>query len=1130
MIVLADVDGQLETHGSDEGSYLNTSASAVILSLPTGEDLKDLWGQFRQELKDHLLYLWSMPHDEVVKRFGLLGYSSNSNKLRGNNAWGLMPRAFAATKGLVRIQQQPAVKAIAAAGLVTAANSRTQRFRRPEGLADFLNSLPLAKQQHFLRTLLSPNESLEEVLRLSPGCTLGESWIEARLKEQPAVEAFLQELATKAASDAQLPVSSRSRQTAQRQYAAIWFAAYLAREGVWLLPLEFARHASKSFPQWMRPIQVWLSIPPTMREFCDRLMLDHLARKDAKTQDALVVSVATELAWSSTAWHAGAPSAGPLIGYKRYYLEEERKSEHRSWAANRLWDAQLTYYSISPDQHPDSHAFVLGKRLVTKGVRPFDWIRSPNRKNLKGYLRIYESPPAAFPQWLIDWADVLECLLPLFRVENIDLKIKPLNLWLLYLAGLSDPPRSFEEVSRARHINSGGTPGGACFHQFLAAHYPGSRSAHVTSAMSTLRQAWALASVQFGFASRLANPIDPGDSPAEYRARGARTSRTAMDARVAEIIARENMRDDMAFARSLGTKHKACWRDVRCPDTGELISVFFPAAPSIIHVILHSGMRGSQARWLDTGEGDEQTIDFEELRAIPNVHQTAQVGRREGFLRLCDTVGQTREQVIGMWVNSGKSGPHEVPWIHGDVIPVVRALIGFQSRYYPIVKPVAIERDLSFDSRLKKKKGDAFPLMRDPINRLGQPITMERVRSYWIALLEHCQPIVDAQLGYRYPLIGADGNPNFDIHSLRVTLITTLLENGVPVTVVQMLVGHKSPIMTWYYQDVTNYKIHSALQSLLQRRKQGLKSPTNLSLEEEESLTSDVITFRSEEDFEGAEMLKAHRATGAAVDVFSHGICPGGKCEAGGSRIAEGRYRPVWRPRACSSCRFRVTGPAFLNGLVQRANTLVWEIKGSMRKEAELNLQIEEDEDAGRPVEHLRSTLRQEQGLRDLLFNEWCLEIRTIHRAEAAMKEAAAGAEADAAHALTVSQDARQMSTRFREVHDFELAQRLAHDALLTEANLDLPADVLLYRDQVLHRIAHANKISDYFYALEPRLAREALSLFGEALVTHTSSPEELQQVIDGSLLLREVPGLGQALSALPQSAPAVRGMGELIA
>lgn len=1108
--MLPRVEAKLEHYPNDPDVTLNTSSAAVVLNMPSMPVLLELWGKFKSEFRRELLTLWAMRHEEVATRFGQLRSRLDSAEARSATIWGLVPRSTVQTKGFARIRNAAAITAICDAQILTREECGKVRFKRSEGVAEFMNNQPHEKQLLFLKQLLRPGCILDDVVRTNQGTELGVESLGEALHGFQVAEDALSFVASAATANLKAPVGPRG---GTRTYAPIWFATYLAREKVWLLPLACAEEARDSYPTWARPIQMWLCFPPAMRDFADRLMRDHLAREDAKSMSSLVPSVALSLAAASDIWHADGLRAGPLIGYKRVALSDVGHSpEQRSWAVNRIWEGAALHHGLPTSSHPDAHAFVLSKRLVTKGTRPFNWIHNPAPRNLRRYERLYGAPPTEIPSFLLEWADYLEDLLPLFRVEAVDLKVKPLDLWLLYLAGHPSPPRTFQEIRRPDHIDSRGDPTRYCFKQFLKENFSDSSASYVASAMATLRQAWALAAERDGFDAALANPIQAADSPFEQRKHNSRTSRKAMDARVLEIVARENMRDGMAFARALGSKQPLCWRDVRHPETGELTKVFFPAAPTLVDIILHTGMRGMQGRWLDSGEGDEFLADLEGRVEVLNPSPAAIRGRRESFLRLCSLLGDTKETVVGMWVNSGKSGPHEVPWIHERLLAPVGELIKFQAFWNPIAKPVAIERDIGFDSRLKKFKGDSFPLMRDPANPLGHPISPERIRSYWVALLEHCQPIVDAELGYHYPLLLVDGAVNFDIHSLRVSVITTLLDHGVPVSVVQMLVGHKSPLMTWYYQDITNHKIHSSLQALLQRRKETLNDPHSLSEEDQHHLTSEAITFRTEDDFVGAEMLQRHRETGAFIDVFSHGICPGGNCEKGGEKFLEGKYKPVWRPRACSGCRFRVTGPAFLNGLVQRANSLMWEIKSSMRKEAEINLEIEAQEDAGRPVAHLRSGVRHEQEIRDALYGEWCLELRTIKRAEAALRGTSSGS-GEGSKSLITGYDARQVDTRFREVHEFELAQRLAQDAVLTDGMIDLPADVLHFRDAALHRIAHANHIGDYFYSLDQKSAREALNLFGEMLVSHGKASENLQQIIDGSLLLSEIPDLQDALS-----------------
>jgi hypothetical protein len=1110
MLVVPDLDGDLEHFANDHDVYLNVGQSAVITSIPTMEGLRASFQTFAETLRERLLQLWCMPHEEVVEHFGQLGLNTKNNQRRCGTAWGLAPRAQKESKGLLRVQNKAALRAIVDAGILTEEECGQTKFKGSEGLATFLARQPLSIQQQFFEALLHPGCNLDEIMRLSQGCRLGLSALRDMLDGHSSAEDALRALARDAAANLDIGIAA-SLTGNGRSYAPVWLAAYLAAEGVWLLPLTMADRLYNAYPKWATPIQLWLSFPKAMHVLCELLLKDF--SKGARQTDSVVISVLTALGASSDMWRAPGLRAGPLIGYKAHVQAHGRSGSQRSWAVNRIWDALVHHFGAAANDHPDAHAFRQGKRLLTKGTRPFNWVHAPSPRSLKRFREFFPTYPNNFPEGLRRWASHLEELLPLFRVVSIKTKIRSLELWLLYLSSLEHPPLTFADVSRQRHVHSRDVAGPPCFRGFLLKHFPDTKARPVKSAMATLKQAWALSAELEGFDAQLANPFDAADSPFELEQHSTRTTRSALDARVLEILARENLKNEMEFARQVGDKKRLCWREVRHPETGELTEVFFPAAPLVVHVILLSGMRGKQATWLDSGEGDEFGIDLNTMQRIPNSLPTAIPGRNQGFFRLCEILGDQRERVLGMFVNSGKTGPHEVPWMHPDLVKPLGELIEFQLFWYPLKKPVPIGRGTDFDDRFTPDRGDAFPLMRDPANGLGYPITRARIYGYWKAFLEHCQPIVDAELGYHYPLLLRTGLPHFDIHSLRVSIITTLLDNGVPVSVVQMLVGHKSPVMTWYYHDVTNYKIHSALQVSFERWKGRFKDPSNMTGEGENELSDQHITFRSDKDFVGLEMLRHQRATGAFIDVFSHGICPGGACEKGGRRILEGKYAPIWRPRACSGCRFRVTGPAFLNGLVQRANSLLWEIKASMLQEAEVHAQIEEEEDAGRPVAHLRSAARSEQEKRDSLFEEWCLELRTIERAMVQLRHEPQSTESSGS-SLVQGYDLREVTARFREVHQFELAQRVTHDARLVDGLIDLPPGVEAYRDGVLHKIAHSNKISDYFYSLPPTAAKRALTLFGEILVSHTQNDDTLEAIIEGSVLIRDIPGLQSALES----------------
>lgn len=1073
---------------SEDDVGLNDSDQVIVLKSVSPKDILQLFCDFEADLRQAIIDLLSLTNEDVLARFGVLNMIRSNLEKSPHMAWGLAPITHAQGKGLARIRNAPAIASLVSMGLIEGRPDRSKMLRGTS-LNEFVVGLDLETQRDFIKTAFDERFSLDDALRLHQHQTLGLEELRSSLSRSRHTD-LISEMVARAAGE----WNSEATRDQNRSYATVWFLGYLARRGILLLPLSISSRASQLYPAWLRPVMLRLAVPTHHSDLAETVLRTSLVRDNRPGDWQIVPFVMASIAWSSTQWQPNEMRVGPLIAYKAYYQRGQGGSAtQRCWAVNRLWDLQLEHFEANLEDHPDSHAFVGYKRLAGKGLRPFNWVHQPNTRNLNLFKRVYGKQPEEFPEWLKEWASALEKLLPLFDVVSIQAKINCLSVWLLFLAGSLNPPLSMREIDRFQHINSGGDPRHYTFQDFLTRNYGKSPPRSALDAISTLRQAWQLSASALGFIHQLANPIDLDDSPFEPLTRPSRTVRRAMDDKVHDIIVEENLRDDMAFARSL---ERRSMREVVDRETGEITTTFFPGLPSLIHAILMTGMRGSQARWLDSGEGDVEVIDPSTLTSRLNTLASAIRGRREGFFRLCSLLGPTRQIVLGMWMNSGKSGPFEVPWVHPELTAVISRMIEWQGRYNPINKPVTIDNNVDFQSKIKRYVGESFPMFRDPNNRLHHPISSDRMRAYWVALLQHCQPLVNQTLGYHYPLLFADGSPRFDIHSIRVTMVTTLLDNGVPVSVVQMLVGHSTPIMTWYYQDISNYKIHTALQQAIKKSGQDRTNPESMSEHDITRLTDESVTLREQGDFVGVDSLRSNQESTAFLDVFAHGICPGGDCETGGARISEGKYKAVWRPRACSGCRFRVTGPAFLAGLVQRANLLIWEIKTSMRQEAEFNADIERREDAGMPVMHLRSQIRAEQARRDNLFQEWALELRTIKMAEAKLHpENSTGSERSA---LLATSSLAEATTNFREVHELELAQRLVEDAEIVDGALEMLPDIILFRDRALHAIARNNNMGELFVSLPEAKRREALQEFGRLVVDRFADTADMQDLIDG--------------------------------
>lgn len=86
------------------------------------------------------------------------------------------------------------------------------------------------------------------------------------------------------------------------------------------------------------------------------------------------------------------------------------------------------------------------------------------------------------------------------------------------------------------------------------------------------------------------------------------------------------------------------------------------------------------------------------------------------------------------------------------------------------------------------------PLFRDPnARRAGQPIAAARLASFYTRALAEVQERIKRKHGHELRLVerGEDGELKWlvDLHSLRVSGITALIESGVPLEVVSQFVA-----------------------------------------------------------------------------------------------------------------------------------------------------------------------------------------------------------------------------------------------------------------------------------------------------------------------------------------------------
>ncbi|TIT92173.1 MAG: hypothetical protein E5W55_18625, partial [Mesorhizobium sp.] len=549
---------------------------------------------------------------------------------------------------------------------------------------------------------------------------------------------------------------------------------------------------------------------------------------------------------------------------------------------------------------------------------------------------------------------------------------------------------------------------------------------------------------------------------------------------------------------------------LRNRDTGEYENVFWPAEAIVVDILLNSGMRHKSARWVDSGEGDDKIIDRETMTMVSNPHPAATLGRKDCFLQLVDLPGKKSRKIIGQKVGINKTGaPFVIPWTDVTVVDGFYRMLALQTKYNPIRKTVKAN---DFDSR-EITRGDpelyidVYPLFRDPDDNQNAAVSDFKVLSYWKDLLRHCQEEVNKLFGYEYPLINDDGLV-FDLHAIRVTMVSNLLEAGVSIEIVRDLVGHATAMMTWHYNGLRSAKLNTSVQAAMEARSKAhdmLVAKDKDAIEEyaKEAVVPDFI-----EHHVGIGMLREYgkRQDLAPFEVFLHGICPGGSCSTGGEKGSGERFLPVWRERACSGCRYRVTGPRFLPGIQNRINNLMAELRLSEQRAQEVSQAIEDKELATGKADHaLRTIQRSESRFKNRLAEELSKELKVQKMVQEVREMAVAeGSTADNL-LLPVAPgfDPAALGYGFTQVHEFELFHTLVKETRLLPASIiETAQGVEPYMKKLLKAVLRANNLAELTASLPDREETDACIRIGDVLLERYPEPSEFQQLMEGAVKL----------------------------
>lgn len=493
---------------------------------------------------------------------------------------------------------------------------------------------------------------------------------------------------------------------------------------------------------------------------------------------------------------------------------------------------------------------------------------------------------------------------------------------------------------------------------------------------------------------------------------------------------------------------------------GGLKKVWSPVRASAVLLMLMLPLRGQQVRLLQTDEGDTlRLVDGEWVR---NILPTAPPEGRlvsQSFLRRF-TCPATGRDDVGFFVNTSKNAKrsrdgqekgYEIPWSYDAVFRVVQDLAAWQLTYNPLATPLQWESltDLRTVLDGAPRKGPACFLLRDPCGTVpNEPLSPWRLDSFWLALLDKLEQLLEKRGqvlldGSPIRLITSrtsSGRPlraAFDLHSLRVTLITALAtEGGVPLHILsKSIAGHASVAMTLYYVKLSPDHMTSALKEAGQRIEAAEQANFLRYLGTVEREKRKAYVSNSDA---GPAALDA--STSVAWSKSEIGLCPvgGTQCDKGGPMV-DGKTQPTpGRPRNCLRCRFFITGPAFLPGLVSRFNALsvrltavAEEYREAVRASSALDHAFTLAREQGKPfsdVARFETALqRTERATLDVdeVAHDWHSCFALIERTKAAMAQSASSPGTS----LVLGGTQSDLTTALRETTELELMNAVCQDA-----------------------------------------------------------------------------------------------------
>ncbi|KQW84709.1 VPA1269 family protein [Ensifer sp. Root127] len=640
-------------------------------------------------------------------------------------------------------------------------------------------------------------------------------------------------------------------------------------------------------------------------------------------------------------------------------------------------------------------------------------------------------------------------------------EIGQLNLVLDYVIEMADVPDTPAEYCRRGYAPT----------ISLASFQETSRNAGENGSAQTLRSIakffdWVIAtyaSDDDGVRYReYQNPIDIEELPASSRSKG-QTDRAAMPLRFLKMIREIIEGDDFAWPKTLASDYL----EYLDPQTGQRSRIWSPVRAEFFLLRLMLPIRSLQTRLLDSGEGDFDVWTLENGWERNNGrHSPArETDRRDTGLvrRIWDH--HSGRAFNGLFITTNKTqdreelfteNGYEIPWENADVMQLFCRLRDWQVKYNPIVRPLS-RAELKSDKKLvvsadvAERLDKLFFLFRDAADRdfPHEPPTEGRLTSFWRLLMQELERRLEEtgqrnSDGSKIKLVthrekGTPKSSIFDMHSLRVSGLTAFINAGVPIHILsEFVAGHATILMTLYYHKPGAAEITRVLDSALEEMSENERGNWDAFLRSQPAeLIHDIAAYNSEEG------LLATKATQSSLWApMAGGICPNGAtlCHIGGPLLNEGKrvYAPVpGGPKNCWLCRYFVTGPAYLGGLVAAFNQTGGQIRElfGFLQENQSNRRVLVSEHGTNPTDRkisaelitLDEAVQSTQSKLDLLSQTWLGQLRLIQKIEKILETRR---DDQKKNALVLNGQLGDLRVSLEESTEFEMWDRICQSSI----------------------------------------------------------------------------------------------------